>query len=180
VIERRVDLGAPVGGDQQEKEIYVIADMSSVWVELIASTPDLALLKEGDSIAIEDTAHAKAVGKTIFISPMVTKETRTTRVIVSLDNADGRWRPGSFITAFIPVDRRAVGLLLPRSSLQTVDGKPTAFVRTPEGFEARSVQTGGMTEEAVEVVAGLKPGEIVAVLNTFVLKSELGKAKADE
>ena len=37
-----------------------------------------------------------------------------------------------------------------------------------------------MTEEAVEVVGGLKPGEIVAVLNTFVLKSELGKPKADE
>ena len=34
VIERRVDLGAPVGGDQQEKEIYVVADLSSVWVEL--------------------------------------------------------------------------------------------------------------------------------------------------
>ena len=57
VIERRVDLGAPVGGDQQEKEVYVIADMSSVWVELIASAPDLALLKEGDSIAIEDSTH---------------------------------------------------------------------------------------------------------------------------
>jgi len=32
----------------------------------------------------------------------------------------------------------------------------------------------------VEVTGGLKPGDIVAVLNTFVLKSDLGKAKADE
>jgi membrane fusion protein, heavy metal efflux system len=180
VIERRVDLGAPVGGDQQEKEIYVIADMSSVWVELIASAPDLALLKEGDSIAVEDSTHAKAIGKAIFISPLMTKDTRTTRVIVSLDNADGRWRPGSFVSASIPIDRRAVGLLLPRSSLQKIDGKLTAFVRNSEGFEARAVQTGAITEDAVEVVAGLKPGEIVAVLNTFVLKSDLGKAKADE
>jgi cobalt-zinc-cadmium efflux system membrane fusion protein len=180
VIERRVDLGAPVGGDQQEKEVYVIADLSSVWVELIASAPDLALLKEGDSIAIEDSTHTKAVGKTIFISPMVSKDTRTTRVIVSLDSVDGRWRPGSFVSANIPLEQRAVGLLLPRSSLQMIDGKPTVFVRAPEGFDARAVQTGTVTEEAVEVVAGLKPGEIVAVLNTFVLKSELGKPKADE
>ena len=180
VIERRVDLGAPVGGDQQEKEIYVVADLSSVWVELVASAPDLALLKEGDGITIEDSARAKAIGKTIFISPMVSKETRTTRVIVSLDNADGRWRPGSFVGASIPVDRRAVPLLLPRSSVQTIDGKLTAFVQVPEGFEARAVQAGAMTEDAVEVIGGLKPGEIVAVLNTFVLKSDLGKAKADE
>jgi membrane fusion protein, heavy metal efflux system len=180
VIERRVDLGAPVGGDQQEKEIYVVADLSSVWVELVASAPDLALLKEGDDTTIEESARAKAVGKTIFISPMVSKETRTTRVIVSLDNADGRWRPGSFVGASIPVDRRAVPLLLPRSAVQTVDGKLTAFVQVPEGFEARAVQAGAMTEDAVEVMGGLKPGEIVAVLNTFVLKSDLGKAKADE
>jgi cobalt-zinc-cadmium efflux system membrane fusion protein len=180
VIDRRVDLGAPVGGDQQEKEIYVVADLSSVWVELVASAPDLALLKEGDGITIEDSARAKAVGKTIFISPMVSKETRTTRVIVSLDNTDSRWRPGSFVGASIPVDRRAVPLLLPRSSIQTVDGKLTAFVQVPEGFEARAVQAGATTEDAVEVTGGLKPGEIVAVLNTFVLKSDLGKAKADE
>jgi len=180
VIDRRVDLGAPVGGDQQEKEIYVIADLSSVWVELVASAPDLALLKEGDDITIEDSTRAKATGKTIFISPMVSKETRTTRVIVSLDNADGRWRPGTFVGASIPVDRRSVPLLLPRNALQTIDGKLTAFVQVPEGFEARAVQAGAMTEDAVEVVGGLKPGEIVAVLNTFVLKSDLGKAKADE
>src|SRR5882757_3043835 len=179
VIDRRVDLGAPVGGDQQEKEIYVVADLSSVWVELVASAPDLALLKEGDDITIEDSTRAKVVGKTIFISPMVSKETRTTRVIVSLDNADGRWRPGSFIGASIPVDRRSVPLLLPRSSIQTVDGKLVAFVQVPEGFEARAVRAGAMTEDAVEVIGGLKPGEIVAVLNTFVLKSDLGKAKAD-
>ena len=180
VIDRRVDLGAPVGGDQQEKEIYVVADLSSVWIELVASAADLALLKEGDVITIEDSMRAKAVGKTIFISPMVSKETRTTRVIVSLNNADGRWRPGSFVGASIPVDQRSVPLLLPRSSIQTVDGKLTAFVQVPEGFEARAVQAGAMTEDAVEVLGGLKPGEIVAVLNTFVLKSDLGKAKADE
>jgi len=180
VIERRVDLGAPVGGDQQEKEIYVVADLSSVWVELVTSAPDLALLKEGDGITIEDSTRAKATGKTIFISPMVSKETRTTRVIVSLDNTDGRWRPGSFVGANIPVDQRAVPLLLPRNAVQMIDGKFMAFVQVPEGFEARAVQAGAITEDAVEVIGGLKPGEIVAVLNTFVLKSDLGKAKADE
>ncbi|NOJ39886.1 efflux RND transporter periplasmic adaptor subunit [Bradyrhizobium sp. WSM 1791] len=180
VIDRRVDLGAPVGGDQQEKEIYVIADLSSVWVELVASAPDLALLKEGDGLAIEDSARAKATGETVFISPMVNKDTRTTRVIVSLDNAEGRWRPGSFVSANIPVDRRAVPLLLPRNALQAIDGRPLVFVQVPEGFESRAVQVGAMTEESVEVLGGLKSGEIVAVLNTFILKSELGKAKADE
>ena len=179
VIDRKVDLGAPVGGDQQEKDVFVIADLSSVWVELVVSTPDLAFVKEGDSITIMGAGLSKAVGKLLFVSPIVSKDTRATRVIVTLANADQQWRPGSFASAQIPVDRRPVGLLLPRSSVQTIDGKPTAFVRIPDGFEARGLETGAQTEEAVEVIAGLKPGEMVALTNTFVLKSDLGKTRAE-
>jgi cobalt-zinc-cadmium efflux system membrane fusion protein len=179
VIDRKVDLGAPVGGDQQEKEVYVIADLSSVWVELVVSNPDLAFVKEGDSITITGAGPTKAVGKLLFVSPIVSKDTRTARVIVTLANSDHQWRPGSFASAQIPIDQRSVGLLLPRSAVQTIDGKPTAFVRTPDGFEARGIETGAQTEEVVEVIAGLKPGEMVAVANTFVLKSDLGKAGAE-
>jgi cobalt-zinc-cadmium efflux system membrane fusion protein len=63
--------------------------------------------------------------------------------------------------------------------VQTIDGKPMAFVRIPDGFEVRGLETGAQTEEAVEVVAGLKPGEMVALTNTFVLKSDLGKTRAE-
>lgn len=179
VIDRKVDLGAPVGGDQQEKEVYVIADLSSVWVELVVSTPDLVFVKEGDSITIMGTGLTKAVGKLLFVSPIVSKDTRATRVIVTLANTDHQWRPGSFASAQIPVDQRPVGLLLSKSAVQTIDGKPTAFVRIPDGFEARGLETGAQTEEAVEVIAGLKPGEMVALTNTFVLKSDLGKTRAE-
>ena len=63
--------------------------------------------------------------------------------------------------------------------MQTIEGKPTVFVRVPDGFEARGIDTGAQTEEVVEVTAGLRPGETVALTNTFVLKSDLGKARAE-
>lgn len=179
VIERKVDLGAPVGGDQQEKEVYVIADLSSVWVELVVSNSDLAFVKEGDSITVIGAGQAKAIGRLLFVSPVASKDTRSTRVIVTLENADRQWRPGAFASAEIPIDRRSVGLLLPRTAVQTIEGKPTVFVRVPDGFEARGIDTGAQTEEVVEVTAGLRPGETVALTNTFVLKSDLGKARAE-
>jgi cobalt-zinc-cadmium efflux system membrane fusion protein len=107
---RRAGRRGPAG-----KGSYVIADMSSVWVELIASAPDLALLKEGDSMRSRTRRTRKLSARRSLISPMVSSDTRTTRVIVSLDNADGRWRPGSFVSASIPLERRAVGLLLPKA-----------------------------------------------------------------
>src|SRR4051812_10753337 len=50
VVERRVDLGAPVGREGQESEIYVIADLSSVWVELSVPTSELANIAVGQTV----------------------------------------------------------------------------------------------------------------------------------
>lgn len=45
--------------------------------------------------AVAETGAAKIV----FVSPLLDKETRTARVVVSLVNPDSRWRPGSIVTA---------------------------------------------------------------------------------
>ena len=46
IVERRVDLGAPVGGEGHEKELYVIADLSWVWVELSVPTSELTSIRK--------------------------------------------------------------------------------------------------------------------------------------
>ena len=179
VIERRVDLGAPVGGDQQEKELYVVADLSALWVELSVAPADLAFLREGDSVAVRSNAkEASREAKIVFISPQLNKETRSARVILSLGNPERDWRAGSFVIADLPLEKDAVELLVPKAALQQIEGRPTVFVRSREGFEARGVRIGRETEQAAEILGGLKTGEQIAVSNTFVLKSEVGKSKA--
>lgn len=179
IIERRVDLGAPVGGDQQEKELYVVADLSNLWIELSVTPTDLGFLREGESIAVRGNAKQPSrEAKIIFISPQLNKETRSARVILSLANPERDWRAGSFVTAELPLDKQPVDLLAPRAAVQQVDGKPTVFIRSPEGFEARGVRIGRETEREIEILGGLKAGELIAVSNTFVLKSDLGKSKA--
>ncbi len=93
-------------------------------------------------------------------------------------NPDRDWRAGSFVIADLPLEKDAVELLVPKAALQQIEGRPTVFVRNPEGFEARAVRIGRETEQAAEILGGLKPGEQIAVSNTFVLKSDVGKSKA--
>ena len=70
VVERLVDLGAPVGGEGQAKELYVVADLSSVWIELSVPTADLPSIKEGQRLAITAGANGKPTeGRVVFISP---------------------------------------------------------------------------------------------------------------
>ncbi|WP_315986559.1 efflux RND transporter periplasmic adaptor subunit [Microvirga sp. Mcv34] len=179
VVERLVDLGAPVGGEGQAKELYVVADLSTVWVELAVPLRDLPSVKEGQTVQITAGGTSeRGEGRIIFKSPLLNQETRSARVVAQIDNKAGLWSPGSFVTAAINVEEQAVPLAVPKSALQTVGKDQVVFVRTPEGFEKREVALGRSDGEAAEVVFGLDPGEEIAVTNTFRLKAELGKAEA--
>ncbi len=178
VMERQVNLGTPVGGEGQVKELYTIIDPSRVWVDLAVATSDLARIAAGSSFTLT-AGEQKAVGKIVFVSPQLDKDTRAARVIGELDNQDDAWRPGSFITAQIATHTQPVDLLVPAGAVQTTGGESIVFVRTTEGFKKRTVQLGRTGDGVVEVVSGLELGESIAVSNTFLLKAELGKAEAE-
>ena len=174
-----VDLGAPVGREGQESEIYVIADLSLLWVDLSVPTSELANVAVGQPVVVTaGQAGLRADAKVIFVSPVLHADTRSARVIAALDNASMAWRPGVFVNAQITVAQQSVDICVPRSALQTIDGEQNLFVRTDEGFEKREVVVGRGDDAHVEIVFGLDQGEVIATTRTFVLKSELGKSEA--
>ncbi|CCB64749.1 efflux RND transporter periplasmic adaptor subunit [Hyphomicrobium sp. MC1] len=179
IVEQLVDLGTPVGREGEAKELYAIADLSVVWIELAVSISHLPDIKEGQSVLVSGSQPAETTsGKIIFTSPMINEETRTARVIASVENKDLALRPGSFVNADILFGTKPVGLKLPKTALQTVKGETIVYVRTEHGFAARKVTVGGTDGSSVEIVAGIEPGETVAATNTFLLKAESGKSEA--
>lgn len=179
VVERLVNLGAPMGGEGENKELYVVADLSSVWIELAVPTGDLKSIRQGQSVTISSGDGPGSHGRIAFVSPILNPETRSARVIASVDNEGMVWRPGSYVTAKVTTSEEKVDLRLAKAALQTMGGEQVVFVRTPDGFEKREVATGKSDDAFVEIVFGLDPGEEVAVANSFLLKAELGKAEAE-
>jgi len=181
VVERKVDLGTAVGRDNLETELFVIADLDRVWVDLAVSPADLPLVREGQGVVISvRAAKEKADGKIVFISPLLDKETRSARVVAEIANGEGVWRPGSFVTAAIAVDEQAARLVVPSSSVQTVGSDKIVFVRTADGFEKRPVVIGRNDSRFTEIVSGLQGGEIVAAANAFLLKAEMLKGQLED
>lgn len=181
VVERKVDVGTAVGKEGDPADLYLVADLSTVWVELAVPTTDLTKVKEGADVLIaarDEDAGQRAKGKIIFVSPILNAETRSARVIAALPNQDFSWRPGTFVAAEIQIGQDAVKVLVPRDALQTMGAEKVAFVRTSEGFERRDIKTGKADDASVEIVSGLAPGDEIAVANTFLLKAELGKGEA--
>lgn len=181
VVERRVELGQAVGRDSLETELFVVADLSTVWVDMAVSATDLPAIMLGQRVAISHrNAAEKAEARIVFISPILDKETRTARVVAELDNRHGVWRPGLFVTAAIASDARPVAMAVPVAALQSIGGQRVVFVRTADGFEKRAVAIGQSDEQIAEVTGGLKPAEAVAASNTFLLKSELLKGGVED
>src|SRR3984893_3704953 len=181
VIERKVDLGVVVGRDNLETELFVVAGLDPVWVDLAISPTDLPLIREGQTVSIATRGVTETVeGKIIFIGPMLDKDSRSARAVVEIANKSGIWRPGSLVTAAISFEEQPVAVVVPTGAIQNMGAGTVTFVRTPEGFRRRQVTLGQGDDRIVEVVSGLHPGEVIAVSNTFLLKAELLKALAED
>lgn len=173
VVEKHIVLGEVVKDDT---EIFVIADLSSVWVNVRVYQKDLPVVRKGLPVLLS-AGHTIPIakGKIAWVSPRIDEHTRTAQARVVLPNADGHWRPGLFVTAKIAVDEIEVPLLVPKVSLQTVEDRLSVFVQTDEGFEPTAVTLGRSTETYAEVTKGLQPGQRYVTKGAFTLKAQLSK-----
>ena len=176
ITARPAVLGAAVSA---EAEVYTVADLSTVWVEMAVPPSDLSFVREGMAARIRGESEGRGEGRVVFLSPVLDPETRSARAVVEVPNPEGAFRPGGFVTAEVATQEQHVDVLVPRGAVQQIENESVVFVRTPEGFGKREVVLGRGDQDGVEVVFGLDPGERYAAANTFVLKAELGKSEAE-
>ncbi len=173
IIEKHITLGEKVGDDLG---VFVVADLSTVWVDLRVNQKDLPLIKKGQKAVIEAKSGLPAASGTIgYVEPVINEQTRTALARMVLDNSSGLFRPGTFVTADVLVEKRRAKVTVARSILQDVDNVTCVFILDEHGFEPRPVTVGESNGEYVEIVAGLMPGEQVVTKNSFRLKAELEK-----
>ena len=187
---RRLELRAPIAGRlvarsavvgaavAAEAELFSVADLSTVWVEMAIPPRDLPATREGQRVMITGEGAVQGEGKVMFLNPILDAETRSARAVAEIANPDGLWRPGAFVTAHLATDEQPVDVLVPRDAIQEIEGEKVVFVRTPEGFEKREVAIGREDSGAVEVIFGLDAGTEIVVGNAFALRAELGKSEA--
>jgi cobalt-zinc-cadmium efflux system membrane fusion protein len=188
----RYELRAPFDGVVVEKHLtpgevvdestaaFTLSDLSRVWVTFGVSPKDLTKVQVGKAVTVSaPELNAQVTGSVAYVGSLLGEQTRTATVRVTLENPQGSWRPGLFVTALVATDSREAKVAVPETAIQTVEDKPTVFVRTDDGFEARAVELGSRAAGHVEITQGLEPGAQVASAGSFVLKSELGKASAE-
>ncbi|CAN5324386.1 efflux RND transporter periplasmic adaptor subunit [soil metagenome] len=177
ITEKHLTLGESV---KEDAPAFVLSDLSTVWAEFVVAPGDLAAVRVGQKVTVTSSALTGSVEATVsYVGPLLGEQTRTARARATLVNPDAAWRPGLFVTVSVAAAPVPVAVAIPADAVQTVEDKPSVFVAIADGFELRHLKTGRSDSTTVEVLEGLRPGESIAVSNTFVIKSELGKAGAE-
>ena len=176
VIDRQVSLGEHVG---EQKPVFVIADLSSVWVDFSVYRRDLKRVNVGNTVSIDaEDGGPEIDSKISYVSPVGNSDTQSALARAVVRNEAQRLRPGLFVTGRLLLAEKPVGVAIKSSALQTVDNKTVVFVRVGEKFELRDVEVGERDRDVVEITFGLLEGDVYATKNSFVIKAELTKGSA--
>ncbi len=169
---RVVDLSAATGGywNDTTAALMTVADLSHVFVTANAQEKDLAQLYAGQPVTVTFDAYAQPVdGKVRDIGATLDADTRTAKVRMLFDNADGRLKPGMFAQARFLAQPHE-GIVVPTSAIVQSGFYTRTFVEVaPWQFQARVVKLGAELDNRMEVTAGLNAGDRVVVKEGVLL-----------
>jgi len=170
IIEKHITRGEKVGEDVN---VFTIADLNTVWANLKVPARDISLIHPGMSVVVESHDSLKTEGEVSMISPIVDPDTRAVTARVVVDNHQGQWMPGAFVTGSIRVSDKNLPLVIPRNAVQNFEGKDIVFLADDHGFRQVPVVSGRHDRENVEILSGLQVGQQIVTQGAFELKAIL-------
>jgi cobalt-zinc-cadmium efflux system membrane fusion protein len=175
VTERKANPGESAGSEP----LFEITDFSSVMAALTVFPGDHARLTRGQQVRVRaSTAHSEGTGEITSLTPVHHTAIPTWLARVPLQNEDGRWSPGLFVTAEVAIRDTEVPISIPLIALQTFRDRDVVFLNAGEIYQAQPVELGRRDSENVEVLSGLAPGDRYVVTNSYLIKADIEKSGA--
>jgi membrane fusion protein, heavy metal efflux system len=160
--------------------LLTIADLGRVWIEAAVPSGSLAQVETGMPATITATALPEAVQGTVaFVGPVLGETTRMATARIVLPNPQLRLRPGMLATVDLLGPKGDAAVTVAADAVHTIHERSVVFVRTPGGFEARTVIAGRSDGRRTEIVKGLAAGSRYASAGSYLLKADLGKSEAE-
>ncbi|MCA9214632.1 MAG: efflux RND transporter periplasmic adaptor subunit [Planctomycetales bacterium] len=155
--------------------LYVVADLSKVWVQAKVYEYELTHVELGQPAIVHISAFPNEAfeGKVIFVQPSLDESSRTTDVRVELSNQDGRIKIGMFADVEIKHDM-GTGLLVESAAVIRSGEKDIVFrVKGDKHYEPVAVHISPLKfGNRFQVLDGLAAGDKVVTSANFLLDSE--------
>jgi len=178
ITQKHVSIGEYIKDDM---DIFTVADLSTVWVNITLYQNDLLKVKTGQFIRIEATSTKEIIeGKIDYLTPFIDEKTRTATARVIINNENNKWFPGMFIIAYVKIKSLKANIIVDKRAIQKFEGNTVVFVKDEDGIEPKAITLGKSDSKNIEVLSGLKHGMVYVKKNSFSIKSELQKGSFGE
>jgi len=157
------------------KSLYMIADLSNIWVMADIYEYELPWVKLGQEaeMTLSYFPEKKFKGKVTYINPFLDSKTRTLKVRMEFDNPKMKLKPGMYANVILKSTITKSGLAVPESAVIHSGEKELVVVQNKSGgFETREVSLGVKAGSYYQVFKGLKNREKVVVSSNFLIDSE--------
>jgi len=178
VLDRKVNPGEII---DQNKELFNIADLSTIWLVGYAFEKDAQLLKVGQDVTgvLEESKWDVVKGKLSYVASILDTESKTLEVRADIDNKDFTIKPNMYAEMIVSTGQKTA-LAVPNTALQKYGDYTFAYVKVaPNTYEERKVEVGQNNEKYTEVKSGLKEGEIIVSNGGFSLLGESIKKREE-
>lgn len=174
VLQRRIDPGELVR-DPDNEPAFLIGDPANLVVRANFPERDAPLLHEGFActISVPSLGNRVLTGELSSVVKAIDPSTRTVQAICKLDKPDDRLRAEMLARVTVRVVDKP-RLLVPRSAVLLRRDSCVVLVKVGEQLlERRTVVTGTMIGDRLEVVSGLQENDDVVVAGAVLLDGEL-------
>jgi RND family efflux transporter MFP subunit len=171
---RNVNVGDFVG-EMGAKPMFRIVDTRILELTVTAPSSEMAAVRIGQPLHFSSDAFPSKifVGKVMFINPVVNEADRSIKVVAEVENREDQLKGGLFVQGRILTGKRTGVLKIPRAALLSWDvaGKKGEVLAVNQDVaKRRSVQTGTILGDQVEITSGLAAGDLVITRGGFNVK----------
>lgn len=153
--------------------IVRLANLSSLWAEAQVYTSQLPEFDpKGTAMVRLPDLGKELKGNIQFVNPEINPETRINLVRVTIPNKANQLKPG--MPAYVVLKNRQVNsLTLPIDAVIRNEKMSTVWIQVDKNtFKSVMVQTGLESGDRIEIVSGLKEGDVVVTNGAYLLNSE--------
>jgi membrane fusion protein (multidrug efflux system) len=171
---RNVNVGDFVG-EMGAKPMFRIVDTRILELTVTVPSVEMGALRIGQPLlfSIDAFPGKNFVGKVMFINPVVNEADRSIKVVAEVENREERLKGGLFVQGRILTGKRSGVLNIPRTAFLSWDvagKKGEVFVVNQKVAQRRSVQTGTILGDRVEIISGIAAGDLVVTRGGFNVK----------
>jgi cobalt-zinc-cadmium efflux system membrane fusion protein len=174
VVERNASPGQVVAYGQSDTplNLFVIADLSTMWIVADVYEPDVPRMRLGESVLVTPPCcpGERYEGRVINIADAVDKDTRTLKVRAAVPNRGRALKAEMFVKVTIGTGSTRV-LALPQGAVHREGSETFVLVeRGRDEYERRPVRLGLERDGSVEVLDGVTPTDRVVSAGGILLK----------